>query len=78
MVHVYERFAEDYLAMPVLVGRKTESEKFAGWQSLPGRGGGERLRVRLRVRGTTEETVGKEWRGRIFATDGSRTDYEGG
>jgi len=32
MVHVYERFAEDYLAMPVVVGRKTESEKFAGAQ----------------------------------------------
>jgi prolyl-tRNA synthetase len=30
MVHVYERFAEDYLGMPVIVGRKTESEKFAG------------------------------------------------
>jgi prolyl-tRNA synthetase len=30
MVHVYRKFAEDYLAMPVLVGRKTNSEKFAG------------------------------------------------
>ncbi|MGI6138447.1 MAG: proline--tRNA ligase [Candidatus Hydrogenedentales bacterium] len=30
MVHVYRRFAEEYLAMPVLVGRKTEAEKFAG------------------------------------------------
>ena len=30
MIHVYQRFAEDYLAMPVIVGRKTESEKFAG------------------------------------------------
>lgn len=30
MIHVYRRFAEDYLAMPVVVGRKTESEKFAG------------------------------------------------
>ncbi len=30
MVNVYRRFAEDYLAMPVLVGRKTEAEKFAG------------------------------------------------
>ncbi len=30
MVRVYERFAEDYLAMPVMVGRKTDSEKFAG------------------------------------------------
>jgi prolyl-tRNA synthetase len=30
MIHVYQRFAEDYLAMPVVVGRKTESEKFAG------------------------------------------------
>ena len=30
MVRVYERFAEDYLAMPVVVGRKTEAEKFPG------------------------------------------------
>ena len=30
MVHVYRRFAEDYLAMPVMVGRKTDAEKFAG------------------------------------------------
>ncbi len=30
MVNVYRRFAEDYLAMPVVVGRKTEKEKFAG------------------------------------------------
>ena len=30
MVHVYRKFAEDYLAMPVVVGRKTNSEKFAG------------------------------------------------
>ena len=30
MIRVYQRFAEDYLAMPVIVGRKTESEKFAG------------------------------------------------
>lgn len=30
MIRVYQRFAEDYLAMPVLVGRKTEREKFAG------------------------------------------------
>ena len=30
MVRVYQRFAEDYLAMPVYVGRKTEAEKFAG------------------------------------------------
>lgn len=32
MVHVYRRFAEEYLAMPVMVGRKTEAEKFAGAQ----------------------------------------------
>ncbi|HNT89139.1 MAG TPA: proline--tRNA ligase, partial [Candidatus Hydrogenedentes bacterium] len=30
MVHVYRRFAEEYMAMPVVVGRKTEQEKFAG------------------------------------------------
>ena len=30
MVRVYQRFAEDYMAMPVFVGRKTDSEKFAG------------------------------------------------
>ena len=30
MVNVYRRFAEEYMAMPVVVGRKTESEKFAG------------------------------------------------
>ena len=30
MVHVYRQFAEEYMAMPVLVGRKTEKEKFAG------------------------------------------------
>lgn len=30
MIHVYRRFAEEFLAMPVLVGRKTDSEKFAG------------------------------------------------
>lgn len=30
MIRVYQRFAEDYMAMPVIVGRKTESEKFAG------------------------------------------------
>ncbi len=30
MIRVYQRFAEEYLAMPVIVGRKTESEKFAG------------------------------------------------
>ncbi len=30
MVHIYRRFAEEYMAMPVLVGRKTEAEKFAG------------------------------------------------
>jgi prolyl-tRNA synthetase len=30
MVNVYKRFAEDYLAMPVIAGRKTDKEKFAG------------------------------------------------
>ncbi|NLN94352.1 MAG: proline--tRNA ligase [Candidatus Hydrogenedens sp.] len=30
MVNVYRDFAENYMAMPVLVGRKTEAEKFAG------------------------------------------------
>jgi len=30
MLDVYARFAEEYMAVPVLKGRKTESEKFAG------------------------------------------------
>ncbi len=30
MLEVYKRFAEDYMAMPVITGQKTESEKFAG------------------------------------------------
>jgi len=30
ILEVYRRFAEEYLAIPVLVGKKTESEKFAG------------------------------------------------
>jgi prolyl-tRNA synthetase len=30
MLGVYRRFAEDWMAMPVLAGRKSESEKFAG------------------------------------------------
>jgi prolyl-tRNA synthetase len=30
MLEVYARFAEDYLAMPVLQGEKTESERFPG------------------------------------------------
>lgn len=30
MIEVYRRFAEDFMALPVIVGRKTESEKFAG------------------------------------------------
>lgn len=30
MIRVYQRFAEEYMAMPVIVGKKTESEKFAG------------------------------------------------
>lgn len=30
MFHVYENFQREYLALPVIVGRKTEKEKFAG------------------------------------------------
>jgi prolyl-tRNA synthetase len=30
MLDVYQRFAEDYMAMPVIKGKKTESEKFPG------------------------------------------------
>ncbi|MBJ6763386.1 proline--tRNA ligase [Myxococcaceae bacterium JPH2] len=30
MLEVYRTFAEDYMAMPVMPGRKSESEKFAG------------------------------------------------
>ncbi len=30
MINVYKTFAEEYMALPVIVGRKTESEKFAG------------------------------------------------
>ncbi|MFO7841700.1 MAG: proline--tRNA ligase [Fidelibacterota bacterium] len=30
MIGVYRDFAENYMAMPVLVGKKTENEKFAG------------------------------------------------
>jgi len=30
MLDVYRRFAEEYMAVPVLTGRKTENEKFAG------------------------------------------------
>lgn len=30
MLHVYADFAENYMAMPVILGRKTESERFAG------------------------------------------------
>src|SRR5690554_4911747 len=30
MIHVYEEFARDYLAIPVHIGTKTESERFAG------------------------------------------------
>ncbi|HZN91391.1 MAG TPA: proline--tRNA ligase [Myxococcales bacterium] len=30
MLDVYRRFAEEYMAMPVMAGRKSESEKFAG------------------------------------------------
>ncbi len=30
MLHVYREFAEEYLAIPVVCGRKTDSERFAG------------------------------------------------
>jgi prolyl-tRNA synthetase len=30
ILEIYRRFAEDYMAMPVIVGQKSESEKFAG------------------------------------------------
>lgn len=30
MINVYRTFAEEYMAMPVVMGRKTDSEKFAG------------------------------------------------
>ena len=30
MVNVYKRFAEDFLAIPVIAGKKTDQEKFAG------------------------------------------------
>lgn len=30
MWHVYEKFQKEYLALPVIVGKKTEKEKFAG------------------------------------------------
>ena len=30
MLHIYSTFAEEFMAMPVLTGKKSESEKFAG------------------------------------------------
>ncbi|ANT64420.1 MULTISPECIES: proline--tRNA ligase [Prosthecochloris] len=30
MINVYKTFAEEYMALPVIMGRKSESEKFAG------------------------------------------------
>jgi prolyl-tRNA synthetase len=30
MINVYKTFAEDYMAMPVIMGKKTDNEKFAG------------------------------------------------
>ena len=30
MINVYKTFAEEHMALPVIIGRKTESEKFAG------------------------------------------------
>jgi len=33
MLHIYEDFQRNYLAIPVIVGKKTEKEKFAGAES---------------------------------------------
>ena len=33
MFHIYEKFQREYLALPVIVGKKTEKEKFAGAES---------------------------------------------
>lgn len=30
MIHVYADFAQDYMALPVVIGRKSDSERFAG------------------------------------------------
>ena len=30
MVNVYAKFAKDFMAMPVVIGTKSESERFAG------------------------------------------------
>ncbi|MBE3037527.1 MAG: proline--tRNA ligase, partial [Chloroflexi bacterium] len=30
MLHIYRKFAEEWMSMPVLSGRKTDAEKFAG------------------------------------------------
>ncbi|MEE9904550.1 MAG: proline--tRNA ligase [Chlorobium sp.] len=30
MIGIYKKFAEEYMALPVIMGRKTDSEKFAG------------------------------------------------
>ncbi len=30
MIHVYAEFAKNYMAMPVIIGRKSENERFAG------------------------------------------------
>lgn len=30
MLHIYEKFQREYLAIPVIIGKKTEKEKFAG------------------------------------------------
>src|SRR5262249_18718680 len=49
MLEVYRAFAEEMLAMPVVTGRKTESEKFAGarrpYASEALRGGGRALQA---------------------------------
>ena len=30
MFNIYKRFQEEYLALPVITGKKTDKEKFAG------------------------------------------------
>ena len=36
MLHLYAEFAENVLALPTLIGKKTEKEKFAGAESTYG------------------------------------------
>ncbi len=33
MLHIYEKFFQEYLAIPVVVGKKTDKEKFSGAES---------------------------------------------